>query len=794
MPPRLRADIYAAIALIAVVAVLFAPHLLGRALFLGDSDRLNTFLNIRKFEVESLRAGRLSAWNEFQFMGMGMFSLPYMAPDPLMAVEAMVPTRHLLAVAGIVACGLVTLAALVAYISIQSVVGDRFSAFVGAAIYPTSTYAILRISQVDSSFLLFLHVPLVMLLIRRVRGGGNGMTFLALTATLTSLFAFTFLQEVAYAILLFGTYALYRAAVAKSILPASVLGSAGIIAAIIAAPRLITVLGDLQLFDRARVSWAPNRREILRFFYDGIFGRFHSEARTFGTAINLHEGLLLYTSTFAALLIVVALVRFRRRWFGLLRTSHCDAAFHGWCLIIVVGAILTPPGQRIVDRVFLKAPFLHARLCLVALFSISVLVAMILADMRRSLSPGGGQRWWMLGGAALGVIVVAALTDAPQTSLRRLLGVVPVDIGDRMTLVPLELVRLVSAVVMFAGLAVVWLVVGRYQHWCVLLTTALGIAIVIHTLGYAAFKIFGPYTWSYPIPFQANNFFTIRPSQLTIPSAAAVAAFREELLTSEYRSGLICDPKVYAVFCAPHIAQFWRWRLVDGYVPGVPARLAALPWPDGVRTLRAISFPSVAAVPWRLLALLNVRQVIEVNEALYFNTGRGHGGGEATPNDVRIHMNPVPVTPRHFFTRTIRVVATPAAAAEELRRRLAGAQPIDLRSESLVEGFTGQSQFSSAGSIGADYDGDVVRIHVDPMGEPRFLVVNELYHPGWRAFAGRDEVPIWPTNVVMRGLLVPPGVSDIELRYVPFLLTWQAKGIVATGLLVAGGGWWVLRT
>ena len=76
-------------------------------------------------------------------------------------------------------------------------------------------------------------------------------------------------------------------------------------------------------------------------------------------------------------------------------------------------------------------------------------------------------------------------------------------------------------------------------------------------------------------------------------------------------------------------------------------------------------------------------------------------------------------------------------------------------------------------------------------------MVNELYHPNWHAYAtgpaGRTELKVWPTNVVMRGVLVPPGVGQIEMRFEPFFLSWQAEGLVVTGLLLVLAGWRTLR-
>jgi hypothetical protein len=61
------ADIVALTAIAAVGLWLFRSHLMGRVVFIGDSDRLNTFLNILTFQVEALRGRGLSAWDPLMF-------------------------------------------------------------------------------------------------------------------------------------------------------------------------------------------------------------------------------------------------------------------------------------------------------------------------------------------------------------------------------------------------------------------------------------------------------------------------------------------------------------------------------------------------------------------------------------------------------------------------------------------------------------------------------------------------------------------------------------------------------
>jgi hypothetical protein len=792
---RRSGHVLALLLVIATQTCVFAPHLLGHALYMGDSDRLNTFLSIRKFEIESVQQGGVKGWSDFQFMGMATIGLAYMLPDPFMWVEALFPVSWLPEVAGIVAWVLLILAGASAYMFIWDVVPDWFAAAAGAAIYPISTYGIMRIGQVDSSFLIFVHVPLALLLLRRLEDRLHPWRVLALTVVLSSMFLFTFIQEIVYATLLIGVYAIYRALISKSWTPLTSAAIAFALAGIAAAPRLITVAGELRLLERAPVGWAPNQREIWRIFYDGIFGRYHEEARRFGNGINLHEGLLLYTSTFAALLVLWTIVRFRGRWLGLLRFDDAELSFHVWCLLAILGGILTARGQKIVTVLFLNASLLHARLSMVAILSICTLVAAALAELRRDDVVARARRpaITFLVATVIAFGLVWSFADPIQSILQKRLSVHAVRFGDGMTMLPLEVTRLAWASAVFVVLMVGFTVANARMRG--VLATCVGLLIVMHTVMYASFKLYGRYAWTFPIPFNQNNFFTLRPDQLRVPSGAALRAFHDRLEVDRFRSALICDGTVYQVFCSPHVPFFWRLRIVDGYVPGVPRRLASLPWPPGVRTLRAIRFSSEDQLPWPLLSLLNVKYAVRVSPALYFNVPPpgANGRSESLPEDVEIITNPLPVVPREFFARTVEAATDSEQALARLQSLYEHTGAMNVTALSVVEGIEAGGSFVSDGEIRARYDQDRIVMRVEPRPEPRFLVLNELYHPRWRAYAAGREIPVHPVNVVMRGVAVPSGVSEIEFRFVPFLWTVGAKATFATAAVLAVGVIWGLR-
>lgn len=784
------------LALAALVAGVFWIHLSGRGLFVGDSDRLNTLLNMRLFQVEGLRQGRFWAWDESTFMGVSIYGLHYIVPDAVAFVEMLFPPSTLFVVAGFVACCLMTLAAGSAYVFIRDTCGDPFSAFVGAALYVFSAYSVLRVAQLDGSVMVLVHIPIGLLILRRIRPGFVVLPFLLLTLLLVSMWVFTYLQEVAYVMVLFAAYAIHRSVQQRSWYPATIFSAAFGVAMVACFPRLYTILEDLRQFSRAAVPWYPNGREVLRLLDDGIFGRYLGEARAFGNLINLHEGLLLYTSTFSVLLILKGLARFRGRWLSLLRFLEGDSSFFAWFSLGILAALLTHRGQKLIDIAFGHAHLLHARLSIVVLLPLCTLVSVLLHDLRAGAEARLARHSRIiLGGAAIAAATVWFL-DASSRRFRALgLGPRhPIEIGDHMFLVPREVDRVVMAAAIFLIMLAAMEICRDRPVARLGLVYTLGFVMVCQSFSYAWFMINGNYAWSYPIPFKQNNFLMVRPDQLRLPGRQALEAFKRRLETPDYRTALICDPALFAVFCSPHLAEFWRLRLVDGYVPGVPARLAQLPWPEGVVTLRAISFPSRESLPWPLLALLNVKYAMVVNESVYFN--RAPAGvsdrRDARPEDSAILVNPWPVVPRQFFVEWVRPVAGPSEATAALDAAKEVARPI--LKQSFAEGFGSEvRRFATSGRVAARYDHDEIHVDVDPSDEARFLVFNELYHPRWHAWAANRELHIYPTNVVMRGVLVPPEVSRIELRFVPFVRTPLAGLFFVAGAALLVGVAMILR-
>jgi hypothetical protein len=77
-----------------------------------------------------------------------------------------------------------------------------------------------------------------------------------------------------------------------------------------------------------------------------------------------------------------------------------------------------------------------------------------------------------------------------------------------------------------------------------------------------------------------------------------------------------------------------------------------------------------------------------------------------------------------------------------------------------------------------------LRLRADAGDGAGWLVLADAWAPGWRARVDGAPATVLPANVALRALPLPPGVHEIELRYVP----WSARAGVAAaaaGLVLA---------
>jgi hypothetical protein len=76
-------------------------------------------------------------------------------------------------------------------------------------------------------------------------------------------------------------------------------------------------------------------------------------------------------------------------------------------------------------------------------------------------------------------------------------------------------------------------------------------------------------------------------------------------------------------------------------------------------------------------------------------------------------------------------------------------------------------------------------------GNPGYLVIADVWYPGWRAFVDGDPAPVLQANYLFRAVEIPDGVHEVIVVYQPKWLYWGAaiSGFTFLGLIILGVYW-----
>ena len=870
-----RADFVAALVFVACALALFRLSLLQEWTFIGDSDRLNTALNVRLFETEAIRArGSVPTWSGDQFMGYSIVSLHWLltAFTPVPYLLALLPPADMYHALAVLAATLLALTMGTAYWALGAYSTGPVPRVVGALLYGLGSYTVHKVTQLDVAFVALAASPLLLRLVRETRRDTAVRSFALIAATWAGLVLFTVLQELAYVGLLCGTFALYRSVRTRDPWPVLVIGLAVGCGTAIGLPRVLTIAAEFPLVARTSTNIEWQITEALRYFGDGLLGRTPREQGMMarGLELNLHEGIQLLHSTLAALAVLVAGLLARswvaRLWavvlalvlsialvawnaelyaslgdsLGLVpfisqalhvflvnvvliglplwlvgwwlarraasvRTTgalarvedetpaaRADAPFFLGFVALGMAAILIPEARTVLYVGFMRIDLQHARLSVAMTLPLAALATIFVSRFLPTRT-GRSPRRWLVAGLALG-LVLWLVREAGTNAMIDRIGPVVNDLKPR-RLLTLETARLVTSLVLLL-LAVAVLLVRRAPP---ALRTVVGgmlaVWMALETVVTADFKLNGPDTREHPNPFESLNYMSAPPGLFNVPSPEQRAALRERLETDRYRTVLQQDNRRYAAHVEPHLATFWDLRLVEGYSTGLPRRLAALPWARSMYGSHFLDLDASHVPPWRLLAALNVKYVVVVNHSLWYNPALGAAVPPLNPETLPVIENPYPVTPRAFFAARVSPAGDQPRFPGDDGVRPPTMQPHvdDPVEHSLAEGLFEERRFSTAGTPAATFDGDRVLVRVDAAAEDRFLVLNEMAHPAWRAWIDGQPAEIYPTNLVMRGILVPAGATTVELHFIPFMATPYGIGLLVAALVGTVLTWWGLR-
>jgi hypothetical protein len=219
----------------------------------------------------------------------------------------------------------------------------------------------------------------------------------------------------------------------------------------------------------------------------------------------------------------------------------------------------------------------------------------------------------------------------------------------------------------------------------------------------------------------------------------------------------------------PNLAAVYGFHHVGGY--------------DDFRTETGLRLEELAERDVRVAQLLGVRYHLH-DPAIGGLPGTSEGWRYFTMLDEeRIPVfEQVAALPRAFIVYDVVGTADEPESLHVLAR-----PEIDLSQTAVVQilpdthcdlGATGAGQVEILA-----YRPKQVRLQVET-NTTGWLVLTDLYYPGWRAEINGRETPIQPTNYGLRGICVPAGSHEITFDFAPPLLRY--------GMVLSGGAWLLL--
>lgn len=209
---------------------------------------------------------------------------------------------------------------------------------------------------------------------------------------------------------------------------------------------------------------------------------------------------------------------------------------------------------------------------------------------------------------------------------------------------------------------------------------------------------------------------------------------------------------------------FYGFRHVDGF--------------DDFRTDSGLQLAELAAWDVRLTRLLGARYLLIGDDAP--NPGTDVPGWQVLtePAGVTIYER------EDWEPRAFVVHDTLMASDEKESLEILSQPDLDLTRTAVIQVSSETNCHIEPGDSEDDrveilsYEPDRVALEAEA-STAGWLILNDLYYPGWKAFLDGDQVPIQPTNHGLRGVCLPVGVHEVVFEFQSQILFF---GGLLTGL------------
>ncbi|MCE7530650.1 hypothetical protein [Polynucleobacter sp. IMCC 29146] len=766
---------------------------------------MNHSLSILKAYIEAFESGQFPLWSDSIFGGYSLVSIPFQFPNPVALIGALAGIKDVYQFAGYEAIILLALSGWFAYEFLIASGRTQLASIVGGILYQTCNLTLLKNAQNDMSFAVLVLAPLLLLQIKKINQKLSYASYFSIAAISFFLFNFTFIQKIGYLTLLGFAYAFWLAFQKKNFRGFGFCLLAALPGVFASIPRIVTIGQDF--LDSNRFESSPINShvfmgqhlpwfEILRWFDARILGSSWDELSKLGNGTNLSEGFLLYMGLFSAILIIYALAS-RLPW----KLKDNDAKFASYVLIFSFLVVFTSPGYELIYQLFGKIGFIHYRILLICILPSCILVSLSLDALNKPLTNTASSNnltylkfnflnarpWISICFTVLIIIAIELIAFYGNGSILRPITISP----NWLTLQGGATFRIIASLLFVVFLLYYW---KKHLLSSNVLRLMLATALLLQGILYAISFIWGPDRWHDVTAFKKPSISMAHKGEFLPPSQALLRNIENRLETKSYRISFICNPKDVAINCSTRIASNLHLRSIDGYLNSTPSRLAALNLMPSAQ-VRSITYSNPNELDWALLGLLNTKYALHFQPGLFTNSIKLPNGQfrELQIDDLKIEENPLPVTPRVFFAKSI-------VPAKDLNEALALLKPGGKSRSpgyypeitSIAEGANSGAEFSTKGTITPVFQSSKVVVNLSPSEEKRFLVLNERFTNDWVAIDEKgNKLHIYPTNIFMRGIVIEPQIKKIEFLYKPPATNYYIT--VTLGLLTLIIGVLILR-
>jgi len=181
-------------------------------------------------------------------------------------------------------------------------------------------------------------------------------------------------------------------------------------------------------------------------------------------------------------------------------------------------------------------------------------------------------------------------------------------------------------------------------------------------------------------------------------------------------------------------------------------------------------------INWNLLNMLSVKYVIFSDSLPFFNLEPVFSSND---EQVVVHRN-LTALPRAWFVDSVKVIKEPKKIWGEIN-----SERFNPASTAIVEEEVKDVQSPSVKKVTPDKFDLHYLSFVTETDKPAFLTVSEIYYPaGWKAYIDGKETPIYATNYILRGVVVPAGKHTVEMKFAPASYSLSIK-LSLIGILLA---------